>query len=134
MPLDENLLELVRRALLRTPDVEEKRMFGGIAFMVRGNMCVCVGGKGLMCRIDPEAQDEALEQEGCRPMVMRDKPMRGFLRVDSEVVSSSRELGYWMRLVLDYNRKLPVSAAKRKQPTARPRSRVSNSEKSSRPR
>ena len=110
-------------------------MFGGIAFMVRGKMCVCVGRKGLLCRIDPEAQDEALEQEGCRPMAMRDRPMRGFLRVDGEVVQATRELAYWIRLALDYNRKLPVSAGKRKSTvTTRPRSRASSSEKSSRPR
>lgn len=78
-------------------------MFGGIAFMVRGKMCVSVGKDRLMCRIDPAIHDTAVEREGCRAVVMKERPLRGYVHVDREAVRTKRGLDYWIALALDYN-------------------------------
>ena len=97
------LVSRVKTALGRTRPVEEKRMFGGITFMVRGRMCVSVGKGRIMCRIDPAVHDEALTHKGCRTVVMKGREYRGFVHVDAERVR--RDLDYWIGLALDYNRK-----------------------------
>src|SRR6476469_6569250 len=71
MPPDDALLHRVRVALGGAVEVEEKKMFGGIAFMVRGKMCVSVGRDRIMCRIDPALHDCALERKGCRTVVRK---------------------------------------------------------------
>lgn len=103
MAYDENLAKRVQRALGNTRPVQQKPMFGGLVFMVRGKMCVSVGRERIMCRIDPEIHDTALERKGCRTVVMRGRPYRGYVYVDAEVVRTKRQLDYWVRLALDYN-------------------------------
>jgi TfoX/Sxy family transcriptional regulator of competence genes len=103
MPVDDDLLTRVRSALGSTPRVEEKRMFGGTAFMVNRKMCVTVGAKGLLCRIDPAVYGAAVERDGCRTMTMKGKAFRGFVRVDPAVLGTKRELDYWVRLALEFN-------------------------------
>ena len=110
MPPDEMLLHRVRAALKRASDVEEKKMFGGLMFMVRGKMCISVGRDRLMCRIDPAIHDAALERKGCRTMTMKGREYRGYVHIDREAVKSSRDLGYWIGLALDYNTKVDASA------------------------
>ncbi len=70
MTYDERLAGRVRATLAGTRDVAEKKMFGGVAFMVNGKMCVTVGRTGIMCRIDPAIQPRLLRNKGCRPLVM----------------------------------------------------------------
>src|SRR5258708_4423871 len=65
----------VNAALRRAPRVREKRMFGGITFMVNGKMCISVGARGLMCRIDPESHDAAIARRGVRTVRMKDEPI-----------------------------------------------------------
>ena len=95
-------------------DAEEKRMFGGITFMVRGKMCVSVGRDRIMCRIDPDLHDSLLEREGCRTVVMKGRQYRGFVYVDARALKTQRELENWIGLALDYNNKTNVSARKRR--------------------
>lgn len=113
MPPDDALLNRVRAALDRGVDIEEKRMFGGITFMVRNRMCVSVGRDRIMCRIDPAIHDSALERKGCRTVVMKGREYRGYVYVDADAVEAQRDLDYWINLSLAYNSnaKLP----KRKQ-------------------
>jgi len=99
------LVSRVKTAVGRTRSLEEKRMFGGITFMVRGRMCVSVGKGRIMCRIDPAIHDDALKHKGCRTVVMKGREYRGFVHVDAETVRSKRDLDYWIGLALDYNRK-----------------------------
>lgn len=89
-------------------------MFGGIAFMVRGKMCVSVGRDRIMCRIDPAIHDAALEHQGCRTVVMKGRQYRGYVHVDAEAVRSKRDLDYWIGLALDYNTKVKASSRKQR--------------------
>ncbi len=114
MPPDDALLHRVRVALGGAVDVEEKRMFGGIAFMVRGKMCVSVGRDRIMCRIDPALHDSALERKGCRTVVMKGRQYRGYVHVDADAVRDQRDLDYWIGLSLDYNGRVKASPSKRR--------------------
>lgn len=88
-------------------------MFGGIAFMVRGKMCVTVGKDRIMCRIDPAIHDAALERKGCRTVVMKGREYRGYVHVDANAVRAESELNYWIGLALAYNKTAKASAKKR---------------------
>jgi TfoX/Sxy family transcriptional regulator of competence genes len=103
------LIDRVRAALAGTPRVEEKKMFGGTAFMVRGKMCINVGKGRLMCRIDPELHDEALKRAGVSTVVMRGRPYRGFVHVSEAAVKTAAQLRHWIDLALDYNERAKAS-------------------------
>ncbi|MBV8513945.1 MAG: TfoX/Sxy family protein [Acidobacteria bacterium] len=92
---------------------EEKAMFGGIAFMVRGKLCVAVGRERLMCRIDPAIHSAALQREGCRTVVTKGRSYVGYVHVDANALESERELKYWLNLSLEYNRTAPASKRKK---------------------
>ena len=113
MTCDDSLAHRVKAALARIPEVEQKKMFGGITFMVRGKMCVSVGAERIMCRIDPALHDAALEREGCRTVVMKGRQYRGYVYVDAEAVRAKRDLDYWIGLALDYNDRAKASTRKR---------------------
>lgn len=106
MAANESLANRVRAVLAPNLSVEEKQMFGGIAFMVRGKMCVTVGTDRLMFRIDPTIHDTVAVRKSCRTVVMKGREYRGYVHVDEQVVRSERELNRWIGLALDYNRKL----------------------------
>ena len=100
---DEKLVERVRVALRHAPGVNEKKMFGSIAFMVRGKMCVSARAERIMCRIDPALHDAAIERKGCQTVVMRGRQYRGYVYVGADAVRTGRALKYWVKLALDYN-------------------------------
>jgi TfoX N-terminal domain len=81
MAYDEALADRVRDALVDEPDVREQKMFGGVAFMVRGHMCVGLLGDELMVRVGPDAYDAALQRAGVREMDFTGRPMRGIVMV-----------------------------------------------------
>jgi TfoX/Sxy family transcriptional regulator of competence genes len=112
VPANESLASRVRAALASTGRVEEKRMFGGLAFMVDGKMCVTVGKDRIMCRIDPDVHDEAVKRAGCEPMVMRGKELRGYVRVGEQALRSPAAFDRWMRLAIDYNPRAPRRGGK----------------------
>ncbi|WP_405845721.1 TfoX/Sxy family protein [Streptomyces sp. NBC_01518] len=96
MAYDEGLAERVRARLGVDPDIAEKRMFGGMAFLYRGNMAVGVSGSDLMVRVGPEHTDAALAQPGTRVFDMTGRPMRGWILVDSSVLAEDDALGRWI--------------------------------------
>lgn len=106
MPDNETLVSRVRIALEDVPNVKEKKMFGSIAFMVRGKMCVTARAARIMCRIDPALHDAAVKRNGCQTVVMRGRPYRGYIQVAAESVRTRRALRYWINLALDYNKVL----------------------------
>jgi len=112
MPHDDVLAKRVRAALARAPRIEEKRMFGGITFMVRGRMCISVGRNRIMCRIDPAIHDTALKRKGCRTVVMKGRQYRGYVHVEADAVKTKGDLDYWIGLALDYNEKVKPRAGK----------------------
>ena len=109
MPYDEKLAERVREALEDIPTAEEKKMFRGITFLVNDKMCVTVSGDELMCRIDPEKQAEALKKKSSRQVVMKGKPMAGWIKVSQEGLISKKEFDYWIGLCLAFNKEAKSS-------------------------
>jgi len=105
MAFSEELAQRIRKILSGRRGVAEKKMMGGLAFMVNGKMCVGVLKDDLMCRIDPEIYEMALKRPGCRPMDFTGRPMRGFVFVDEEGTADSRQLKYWIDLSLEFNPK-----------------------------
>ncbi len=79
-------------------------VFGGITFMVNDKMCISVGRNRLMCRIDPESHERAIERRGAQTVKMKGRAYRGFVHVRADAVASSRELDYWANACLEYNK------------------------------
>ncbi len=93
-------------------EVTEMKMFGGLAFLIRGNMSVAASGQGgLLLRIDPEQTDELLAKPHAHPFVMRDRPMDGWLRVDKEGVKTKAQLERWVARGVGFARSLPAKGA-----------------------
>jgi TfoX/Sxy family transcriptional regulator of competence genes len=108
MAYDEDLAERIRALVADEDGLAEQRMFGGLAFLIGGNMSVGVSGQGgLMVRVAPEETDELLAEPGARPFEMRGRPMRGWLRVDTDAVGTDPELESWVRRGVAYARSLP---------------------------
>ena len=114
MSYNEKLANRVREALAGVSKVEEKEMFRGITFMVKGKMCVSVGDDEMMCRIDPGESETALERGNCRPMVHGGKIMKGFIFVVEEGYKRKKDFGYWINLALDFNKKAKASPKRKK--------------------
>ena len=115
MAYDEKLADRAREIIAAThKNVEEKKMFGGVCFMVNDKMCVGVQKDAMMVRIDPQKMDEVLEKEGCRPMEFTGKIMRGFVFIDKEALNTKLKLTWWVKLALDYNTIAKASKKKRK--------------------
>ena len=104
MDPDSALPARVRAALAGAPALQEKRMFGSAAFMVRGKLCITASADRIMCRIDPALVAAALEREGCHAVIMRGRPSRGYVYVYAAAVMSSGALKYWVDLALNYNK------------------------------
>jgi hypothetical protein len=106
---DEELAERIRNLLGSEPGLAEQKMFGGLAFLIGGNMAIAAsGGGGLLVRADPEQSDELVETTAARPMEMRGRQMPGWLRVDTEHVQSEPELARWVDVGRGYARSLPA--------------------------
>ncbi len=109
MSFDDVLASRVRALLAGDGDVTEKRMFGGLAFMVGGAMAVATSGEGgLMVRVDPVDGEALIDRPRVKPVEMRGRELRGWLRVDSErLLRTERELEAWVRRGVAYARSLP---------------------------
>jgi len=108
---DEALAEQIRSLVGDEPGVTEKQMFGGLAFLVGGNMAVAASGQGgLLVRVDPAESDELVRETNAEPMVMRGRAMTGWLRVAAEDVRTQRELTKWVRRGVSFARSLPAKS------------------------
>ena len=109
MAYDEKLADRIADLLSDGADLTEKKMFGGLAFLLRGNMAVVASGQGgLLVRVDPAQSDSLVATTNARPMEMRGRQMRGWLRVDSDDVRTKRQLAKWVALGASYARSLPA--------------------------
>lgn len=107
MAYDEALAQRLRDLLADEPDVSEKRMFGGLAFLAAGKLAVCAVGEGdLMLRCPPEETEALLAEPHAREMVMRGRVMRGWLLVDAEGVTTGADLRGWVATAVGYARSL----------------------------
>ena len=109
MAYSAELAERIRKAFEKTLRVEEKKMMGGLTFMVNGKMCVGILKDDLMARIDPNVYELALRKKGCREMKFTGKPMKGFVFIDPSGMSDKKDLKYWLDLALDFNKRAKVS-------------------------
>jgi TfoX/Sxy family transcriptional regulator of competence genes len=107
MAFDEQLADRVREALAARADLTERKMFGGIAFMVDGNMAVGVIQDDLMVRLDPADAEQALAEPHVRPMDLTGKPMKGMVLVDSAGTESDDDLAAWVDTGADFASSLP---------------------------
>ena len=108
MAYDEDLAGRIRELIAAADDVREKRMFGGLAFLVGGHLAVAASGQGgLMVRVDPDEGEELLAQPHAAPMEMRGRELAGWLRVAAEGVRDRRALEPWVRRGVAYARALP---------------------------
>lgn len=108
MAYDENLADRLRELVLDEEGVSEQRMFGGLAFLIHGNMAVSASGQGgLLLRVDPEETNELVRRSHAQRFSMRGREMNGWLRIDSEGLRTKRELTRWARLGVAYARSLP---------------------------
>ena len=109
MAYDENLADRIRELVADESDLTEQKMFGGLAFLIGGNMAVAASGQGgVLVRIDPAETDRLVAATSARPMEMRGRPMQGWLRVDPEHLRTKRQLAKWVELGTTYARSLPT--------------------------
>jgi TfoX/Sxy family transcriptional regulator of competence genes len=106
---DEDLAARIRELVQGEGSLTEQKMFGGIAFLIGGNMAVSASGQGgLLVRVDPAVSDELVATTPARVMQMRGRPMQGWLRVDTEHVRTERELARWVTMGTAYAHSLPA--------------------------
>jgi TfoX/Sxy family transcriptional regulator of competence genes len=109
MAYDEELAGRIRTLLAGVADLTETKMFGGLAFLVGGNMAVAASGQGgVLVRVDPAASDELVASTPAYPMEMRGRELRGWLRVDADHVRAPAELAAWVERGVAYARSLPA--------------------------
>jgi hypothetical protein len=109
MAYDENLADRIRELIAGEADLTEQKMFGGLAFLIGGNMAVAASGQGgVLVRVDPEESDALVATTNARPMEMRGREMQGWLRVGPEDLSTKRQLAKWVELGTTYARSLPA--------------------------
>jgi TfoX N-terminal domain len=106
---DEELAARIRELVVGESNLTEQKMFGGLAFLIGGNMAVAASGQGgILVRVDPAQSDALVATTNARVMEMRGRPMRGWLRVGPEDLRSKRQLARWVELGTTYARSLPV--------------------------
>jgi TfoX/Sxy family transcriptional regulator of competence genes len=109
MAYDEELADRIRALVAGEAGLKEKKMFGGLAFLVGGNMALAASGQGgILVRVDPAQSDTLVATTNARLMEMRGRSMQGWLRVDPEDLRTKRQLAKWVELGTTYARSLPA--------------------------
>jgi TfoX/Sxy family transcriptional regulator of competence genes len=116
MSYDLPLADRTRDYLSQFPglQIEEKKMFRGLAFLINGKLCVCISDNNLMCRFDPAVHEAIAEKEGVEPMIMKGKVLQGYCYVRPDALQAKKELVYWIDLCLAFNEKAKASKKKQK--------------------
>ncbi len=114
MAYSTKLSDRVRESLAKFPElkIEEKKMFSGLAFIINNKMCINVSGENLMCRFDPEMNDEVAEKKGYEPMIMKGKKLGGYCYVTPVGFTSKKDFDFWVNLCLSFNSKAKSSKKK----------------------
>jgi TfoX/Sxy family transcriptional regulator of competence genes len=109
VPYDEKLADRIRELIGSQSGLTEQKMFGGLAFLIGGNMAVAASGQGgILVHVDPDESDDLVAKTSARLMEMRGREMRGWLRVDPEDLGTKRQLAKWVELGVDYAKSLPA--------------------------
>ena len=111
MAYNEQLADRVRKRLSKLPKqkITEKKMFGGLAFLVNGKMCINISGANLMCRFAPDIEAEVQKRKGYLPMIMKGKIYKGYGYVEPIGFKTEKDFEYWINLCLDFNEKAKSS-------------------------
>ena len=108
MAYDEQLAERIRELVATEPGMNEKKTFGGLAFLVNGNMAIAASGQGgALVRVDPDESDTLIRMSGVALTEMRGREMPGWLRVESEVLRTKKQVSAWVERGVSYARSLP---------------------------
>jgi len=108
MAYDTDLADRIRELLGTVRGVDEKRMFGGLAFLINGNMAVSASGQGgLLLRVDPAQTEELVRAPNARRFEMRGREMDGWLRIDPAALGADADLAHWVSVGVSYARSLP---------------------------
>ena len=105
MAYDTKLVDRIREFLAQLPNlqIEEKKMFRGLTFMINGKMCINVSGEKLMCRFDPKLTQDVAEKNGFLPMIMKGKEYHGYCYVEPTGFKNKKDFEYWMNFCLCFN-------------------------------
>lgn len=114
MPYNEKIADKIRGALMDVKNLTEKKMFGGIAFMINDKMCVGVDKDAMMLRCDPAMTDELLSKKGARQFDLTGKPMKGWLLIDEEGTKNKKDFDFWIKIALEANGKATAPKTKKK--------------------
>lgn len=109
MAYNEKLAGRIRKAIEHMPEVREKKMFGGLAFMVNDKMCITTSANRIMCRIDPLIHEDLIKRKGCSTVIMRGREYKGYVYVDADSIKNKKDFDYWIELALQYNKKVKSS-------------------------
>ena len=109
MAYNEKLTNRVRESLATIKNIEEKKMFRGVTFLVNGKMCITVGDDEIMCRIDPTIHESVLEKRGTRTLLMKGREYIGYIMVHEDGIKTKNDLEYWVNLALDFNSRAKAS-------------------------
>ncbi|MFZ1289239.1 MAG: TfoX/Sxy family protein [Melioribacteraceae bacterium] len=109
MAYNEKLANKIRVVLSEIPNVEEKKMFGGLAFLVNDKMCINVSGENLMCRYDVKLEDKISKKKGFENVLMKGKIFKGYCYVKLEGFKTKKDFDFWLNLCLQFNEKAKSS-------------------------
>ena len=114
MAYDEKLANRIREALAHLPMVEEKKMFGGLTFLVNGKMCVSVSGEDMICRFDPKLHAIMCEKKYFKPVKVKGIEYLGYCYISPAGIKSEDEFSHWIGLCLQFNSKAKSSEKRNK--------------------
>jgi TfoX/Sxy family transcriptional regulator of competence genes len=114
MAYNQKLADRIREKLSNLSHIQEKEMMGGLVFMYNNKMCIGVVKDEMMCRIDPDLHEAAVEKTGCRTMDFTGRPMKGYVLIDEQGMHSEKDFEYWINTCLDYNSKAKASKKKKR--------------------
>jgi hypothetical protein len=114
MAYDQRLADRIREKLCNLSNILEKEMMGGLVFMYNNKMCIGIIKDEMMCRINPDLHETAVEKTGCRTMDFTGRPMKGYVLVDETGMRSEKDFEYWIGLCLEFNGKARASKKKDK--------------------
>lgn len=105
MAYNEALAERIRKSVGHL-NVKEKKMFGSLAFLVNGKICLTAGPSRMMCRINPKLHEREVSKKGCKTVIMGGREYRGYIHVKEENLTREKDFNYWVYLALQFNREL----------------------------
>ena len=108
MAYSEKIARRIRSSLEHLVNVEEKKMFGSLAFLINGKMCLTAGPKRMMCRINPKLHEQEVNKKGCSTVVMRGRDYKGYIHIQEENLKNESDFKHWVDLALDFNRQLTL--------------------------